>query len=92
MQQALKDAFVANPADGSIKENATGATAGGEDYSELWSDVEEIEQGKLERKRTKGRRQSPGWVYVSGPGSFIQAGESACKAVGVDYYGARWDV
>lgn len=30
------------------------------------------------------------WVYVSGPNSFVQAGEKACRGVGVDFFGARW--
>lgn len=32
------------------------------------------------------------WVYISGPNAFIEAGETACRALGVEYYGARWDV
>lgn len=32
------------------------------------------------------------WVYISGPGAFIAAAEAACKALKVDYYGARWDI
>ncbi|GAM83841.1 hypothetical protein ANO11243_018310 [Dothideomycetidae sp. 11243] len=32
------------------------------------------------------------WVYISGPSSFIENGEEVCKVLGVDYYGARWDV
>ena len=30
------------------------------------------------------------WVYLSGPNPFIEAGEKACRAAGVPYYGARW--
>ena len=30
------------------------------------------------------------WVYISGPNAFIEAGEKACRALGVDYFGARW--
>ena len=30
------------------------------------------------------------WVYISGPNPFIEAGESACRAKGVAYFGARW--
>ena len=30
------------------------------------------------------------WVYLSGPNMFIEAGESACRRSGVDFFGARW--
>ena len=30
------------------------------------------------------------WVYISGPGPFIEAGEKACRRSGVDFFGARW--
>ena len=30
------------------------------------------------------------WVYLSGPNAFIEAGEKACRASGVDFFGARW--
>ena len=30
------------------------------------------------------------WVYISGPNPFIEAGEKACRALNVSYYGARW--
>ena len=30
------------------------------------------------------------WVYISGPNSFIEAGEKASRRSGVDFYGARW--
>lgn len=30
------------------------------------------------------------WVYLSGPNPFIEAGEKACRASGVDFFGARW--
>jgi len=32
------------------------------------------------------------WVYISGPNAFIEAGETACKTLGVEYYGARWEI
>ncbi|KAL8831933.1 MAG: hypothetical protein Q9191_000573 [Dirinaria sp. TL-2023a] len=38
------------------------------------------------------------WVYISGPNSFIDAGEEAClgfrqrEGVNLDFYGARWDI
>ncbi|KAG0648785.1 Ferric reduction oxidase chloroplastic [Hyphodiscus hymeniophilus] len=35
------------------------------------------------------------WVYISGPNAFIAAGETACKErcqLGVEWYGARWDI
>ena len=30
------------------------------------------------------------WVYISGPNPFIEAGEKACRSLGVAFYGARW--
>ena len=30
------------------------------------------------------------WVYISGPNSFIEAGEKACRRSDVDFFGARW--
>jgi len=30
------------------------------------------------------------WVYISGPNPFIEAGETACRTMGVPYFGARW--
>ena len=30
------------------------------------------------------------WVYLSGPNAFIEIGEKACRALGLDFYGARW--
>lgn len=33
------------------------------------------------------------WVYISGPKSFIQSAEQACKAAeNVDYYAASWEI
>ena len=37
-------------------------------------------------KETGGRT----WVYISGPGPFIEAGEKACRRSGVGFFGARW--
>lgn len=30
------------------------------------------------------------WVYISGPNPFIEAGEKACRDLGVAFFGARW--
>ena len=42
------------------------------------------------------RNEDPGgstWVYISGPGAFLEAGKSACRAAtDVEYYAASWDI
>lgn len=54
---------------------------------------------KLAEIRKNAGLSESTWVYLSGPGPFIAAGEKACKEapLGVDgrpveYYGARWGV
>jgi len=32
------------------------------------------------------------WVYLSGPNAYIRSGEEACKELGLEWYGARWDI
>ncbi len=41
----------------------------------------------IDSEKEKGGRT---WVYISGPGPFIEAGEKACRQSGVDFFGARW--
>lgn len=36
--------------------------------------------------------KGPVWVYLSGPNAFITTGEKACQEMGLDYYGARWEI
>lgn len=47
-------------------------------------------------KLMKARESDPEgrmWVYISGPNAFIEAGKTACKAVGhVNMYAPSWDV
>ena len=50
---------------------------------------------RLDAGKTIAEICSPGlpsmtWVYLSGPNPFIEAGEKACRAAGVAYFGARW--
>jgi len=49
---------------------------------------------RLDAQATIGEicREDPGgktWVYISGPNPFIEAGEKACREVGVAFFGAR---
>ncbi|KAI9723456.1 MAG: hypothetical protein M1828_004186 [Chrysothrix sp. TS-e1954] len=32
------------------------------------------------------------WAYISGPNPFIAEGEKACESLGVDHFGARWEI
>jgi len=47
---------------------------------------------KMECTSPDGEKESSVWSYISGPNAFIVDAELACKAAGVDYYGARWDI
>jgi hypothetical protein len=51
--------------------------------------------GRLNMEKTiaeicEGEGKGRTWVYLSGPNAFIEMGEKACRAYGVDFYGARW--
>lgn len=39
---------------------------------------------------TKDGAMAKTWVYISGPNPFIEAGEKACRDLGVAFFGARW--
>lgn len=49
-----------------------------------------LDHGKCIGEVVDGEDGMKTWVYLSGPNAFIEAGEKACRGLGVDYFGARW--